>query len=75
MLYSNCEGFRHSGYRLEDILSYPYVSICEACDPRPGHFVPMYGIDSNKLRKSPLNDVTYQISRNSDVLIFPYMLM
>ena len=38
---TNCEGFRHSSYRLEDILSYPYVSICKTCDPRLGHFVPM----------------------------------
>ena len=42
MLYTNCEGFRHGGYRLDDIFfSYPYVSKCNTCDPRTGHFVSM----------------------------------
>ena len=65
MLFTKYQGFRHSGYRLEDTLSCPYVRICKTCGAHPGAGAfCSYGHNLNKLRKDPLNDATYQLSRN-----------
>ena len=65
MLYTKYQGFMHSGYRLEYTLSCPYLRICKTHDPVPGAWAfCSHGHYLNNLRKRPLNDATYQISRN-----------
>ena len=69
MLHTAYQGSRPYGFRQEDFSRFPYISLCNTCDPRGGPFWPQ-GYNLNKLDRGLLGDATYQGLMVSEKKIF-----